>query len=212
MAETHPIHRMAKYIFEQVYQQAGIASVFTTVPNKRSLIIANDGGCAAEVGRISRATEVFKNLRVVPTPFYNLRGFAFSRKDRDLKIEKWEDLKGLRIAIRRGEIYAAEATKEFTPIKIGNYPAMFNLVENGGVDVAIGLWVSALDVLSKPENKFHIERSTGPLHEEPFYHLVHKDFPDLNMALNSVLMEWQKSGKLKQTVDAALEKLANGDI
>lgn len=211
-AEKHPIHRMARYVFEQIYQQAGIKAEFVAYPNKRSLLNANEGYCSAEIGRISRATEIFTNLRIVPTPFFRLRGFAYFKKGSGLEIDKWADLKDYRVAIRRGEIYATEGTKEFAPIEVGDYKSLFKLIENGRIDVAIGLWVSALNILSKPEVKFQIKRSATPLHEVPFYHLVHKDSSDLNNALNTVLIKWQKSGRLKREVDIALEKLANGDL
>ncbi len=212
MASKHPVHRVAQYVFKQVYQQAGINVIFSAFPNKRSLLRANEGLCTAEAGRVKRVTEIYENLRIVPTPLFNLRSFAFSKKGRGLKIEKWADLRDHSVAIRRGEIYVAEATKEFAPAEMRDYTTLFTLVENERVDVAIGHWVAALDVLSKPTSDFHVERSVVPLHEHPFYHLVHKDSSELNATLNSILIEWQNSGRLKQELELALEKLAKGKI
>lgn len=212
MAENHPIHRMAKFVLQKVYKQARIEAKYISYPSKRSLMLANTGVCAAEVGRISRATEIFTNLETVVTPIYNLRGYAFVKKNSGLEIEKWDDLKNYRVAVRRGEIYAAEGAKKFRPVEVGDYKTLFTLVENGRIDVAIGLWISALDILAKPGVDFNIQRSAIPLHDVPFYHLVHKDFKEISFALNIVLLEWQKNGRLKIEVDTALEKLANGTI
>jgi len=212
MAKGHPGHRVSRYVLERVYAEAGIDVEFIMLPNKRSLVTANNGGCAAEVSRIARVIRKFSNLELVPTPLRNIKAYAFKNIGANVSVANWGDLKGLKVAVVRGEVYAAEATKGLNPTIVDDYPALFRFLSARNIDVGVGLNVSVIDALSHTALRDKIEKLPTILAEEPVYHLVRKNFPQLNAKLNTVLSAWRKSGRLMALNKEAFRLLAANKI
>jgi polar amino acid transport system substrate-binding protein len=212
MVENFPGHIVSRYVLKHAYEQAGIPVVFLPLPNRRSLDHANTGICDGELARIAKATEKYSNLRVVPTQLRNIQAFAYKKKASSISVRSWEDLASLDIAIVRGELYAANYTKQYSPRVVKDYATLFRMLHSEGVDVAVGLRVSAIGALSLDARSDEIERLNDPLFEVPIYHLLHKDKQPLNDLLNSVLIDMQKTGRLEKLTNEGVAMLAAGKL
>jgi len=207
MANLISVHFMGNLILQEVYQNARIKVEFSPFPSNRSLIMANEGYCDGEVARIKQVTKKFKNLMIVPTPLLEIISYVYYRKGDVIKTTSWKDLKGKRVGIIRGEIYAEKATEGMNVETVPDYARLFQLLHIKRIDQAIGLSIPAFRALAIDPRSNVISRLPMPIFRAPLYHLLHKKNATLVAPLDKVLKAMEKDGRLERAQKRALNKL-----
>ncbi|HEY9080468.1 transporter substrate-binding domain-containing protein [Magnetovibrio sp.] len=208
--QTNAIHQIAADFIVEAYKRIGRNVEFVDLPNRRSLMLANEGDCDAETIRIADMGKTYPNLIAVPVIVTELQAVAFmghdDKTDHSL-INDWKDIQGLETAIINGEIYAERNTANMSVSKVRTYTQLFTMLEQGRIDVAIGIRRVGLVERSRnfPNASFHVHGA--PLLRAPMYHYIHRKNTHLLRPLTEVLNAMRASGELDALNAQALDRL-----
>jgi len=207
---ANSIHRIAADFIREAYKRIGHAVEFVKLPNRRSLIQANDGACDAETVRIGGLDKTYKNLISVPVAVTELHGVAFMRHHNGThppEINTWQDMKGLDIYFIRGEVYAERGTVDLGAKTVGTYNQLFTMLEQGRIDIGIGIeHVGQIELAHNfPNSSIHTHGE--PLLRAPLYHYIHRKNEHLLEPLSQVLQDMSASGELDTINAKALGRL-----
>ncbi|GLQ07003.1 substrate-binding periplasmic protein [Sneathiella chinensis] len=186
-----PLQERIRPGIQELYDRIGIEAEFMLLPSKRALVMTNAGELDAEIFRVAKAARRYPNLRRVPTEVTEFTGRAFFIKD--LQVDSWDALEGLRVGIVHGAVWAEEGTRGR---KVVRTETLFRLLErlvNGSVDVAISTHGSVMTMIetSYPDKGI---KYGAPLNRTPVYHYVHKDLEYLVPKLDQVIREMKREG------------------
>jgi len=205
---SNPIHRLAADFIVKAYKRIGFGVEFVNLPNRRSLIQANEGACDAETTRIGGMDQTFNNLIPIPVIVDHMQGVAFLKHGRDVHpraINSWEDLRGLQIYVVRGEVYAERGTADMGAG--GSYKQLFTMLEQGRIDIGIGIHHVGLVELAHnfPDSSIHTHGA--PLLNARMHHYIHHKNQHLLKDLTMVLEQMVESGELETIHAKALVRL-----
>mgnify|MGYP002265439382 CR=1 FL=1 len=207
---ANSIHRIATDFIREAYRRIGHDVEFVELLNRRSLIQANDGACDAETVRIGGLDTTYKNLIPVPIPVTELHGVAFMRHHDDThppEINTWQDMQGLDIYVIHGEVYAERGTANLGAGSVGTYKQLFTMLEQGRIDVGIGIKHVGLIELAQNFPNSSIHTHGAPLLSAPMYHYIHRKNRRLLKDLTRVLNGMAVSGELEIINAKALSRL-----
>lgn len=166
------------------YANMGVDASFLSLPGKRALEYSNSGKTDGEVFRIKTIDQKFTNLVRIPTPIMTFRGLAYSMKK--LAIDKWSDLKGLRIGVVRGVIWSAKGTRGLDAIQLDTNESLLRKLVSGGLDVIVSTSFSLDKVIEKHGDDVEIYKS-DPLTSFDVYHFLHQKHEYLLEAVDDEL-------------------------
>ena len=209
-ARNSPVHRLATEILKVAYARIGYQLTVEFLPTRRSLIAANAGSYDGEVGRISGVDREFSNLIPVPTPISSIEVVAFARKPSKF-IRTWEDLKGLRVGIVRGELYAERRKDQFHATLVDNYVQLFEVLLNDRVDVVVGIKLDAQITIARQFADQGIRQSGALLYASPLFHLLRRENSALLSKLDGALTRMRDSGEYQVLQKAAALRLVSLD-
>jgi ABC-type amino acid transport substrate-binding protein len=190
-----PDHRLIIQVVGEAYERLQIPVEFIEFPGKRSLYEANAGAVDADLSRIKEVEQEFTSLRRVPTPVFWFEATVFSKR-KDLKINGWDSLRGLRIGIMRGMVYAERGVKDFPKLTIVDKPIhLFKMLDSDRIDIAIFSDLNGLYII-KELKLTSIHALKPPLERILAYHYVHKKHEDLVPKLDSIFQEMKNSGQM----------------
>jgi len=200
---------IGKIILSAIYQELGLNIHITSYSGNRAQYEANSGQKAGEIMRIWSYGAENNNLIRVPTPYYSFVTSAFTRKNSAINISKASDLAGYKIARVRGVKHTNNITKNL--LEVSDSPsteAMFKLVQQGHVDIALTSHTDGIQLLKKLklENEIMVSESLANL---KLYHYIHKDHKSLVNKVDKVIKQLQSSGKLVQIIQAAEATVLN---
>jgi len=207
---ANSMHRIATDFIREAYRRIGHDVEFVKLPNRRSLIQANDGACDAETVRIGGLDKTYKNLIPVPVPVTELHGVVFMKHHRDTHlpdINTWQDMQGLDIYVIRGEVYAERGTANLGAGTVGTYKQLFTMLEQDRADVGIGIHHVGLVELARNFPNSTIHTHGAPLLSAPLYHYIHRKNRHLLKDLTRVLEDMAESGELEIINAKALSRL-----
>lgn len=191
-------HHHALASVKEAYRRANIAVTFVALPCKRSLAAANSGKVGGELARIAKATEIYSNLVRASSPSITIEGVIITKSiTRD--ISSWQDLKGLRIGIVRGEIYAEKGTEGMPRQLVNSYHQLLSKIDTGEFEVGVAVRRNWL--LEKQHPRFRdstLHQLGKPVFSAPLYHLLHKRHADLMPRLNKVFKQMWQSGEAQR--------------
>lgn len=189
------LHQIGARILEKVYTKAGIHFSWQALPTRRSLVEANAGAYDGEIARIPGASSQYPNLIAVPTPIMAIKGHVYTvNVKRDIR--SWQDLRGLHVAIVRGELYAEMGTKNTERTLVKDYRQLFQLLLNGRTDVVIGIDTEAEYNIAKYFPGKGIHSIGESVFSAPLHHLVNKKNADLIPRLNRIIRAMRDDGSL----------------
>ncbi|MCG8569205.1 MAG: transporter substrate-binding domain-containing protein [Spirochaetes bacterium] len=136
---------ISKAVLKEAYLRIGYEVEFIHYPPKRSLIEVNQGRVDGEVHRIQGMDEDFFNLIMIKHPI-NYVEITFFYTDKSLNLNDWNDLKELRIGIKRGIFIVEKNTRSFNREIVDDDKQLFLLLQNHRIDVI------AMDKLNGLEN------------------------------------------------------------
>jgi len=208
--QANAIHMIAADFIVEAYKRIGYDVEFINLPNRRSLMQANDGACDGETIRIGGLEKTYKNLIPVPVAVTQLQGVAFMKHHNDThlpEINTWQDMRGLQVYIIRGEIYAERGTADLNAGAVGTYKQLFTMLEQDRTDIGIGIHHVGLIELARNFPNSSIHTHGAPLLNAPMYHYIHRKNRRLLKDLTQVLNDMAASGELEVINAKALNRL-----
>lgn len=200
-----PDHTLIMRSAFEAYKRLNMSVEFVEFPGKRALEASNSGWVDAELSRIFEVGDKYPNLRRVPTPIFWFEATAFSKR-RDIKVQGWESLKGLRVGIMRGMLFSEKRVQGFPRVTVVNGPkSLFRMLEYDRVDVVIFSDLNGRFVLKDLGLKD--VKAISPGIETIFaYHYVHKKHEHLVPRLDAVFREMRDSGQFEKFRQEFLEQ------
>jgi len=185
---------ISEVITREAYRRIGIQVVIKKYPGERALRLANAGKVDGEVQRINGISANYHNLVQVYPAINYIEGAAFS-KTKDFKIAGWNSLKPYRLGYIRGIKFAERNTKEMDSTAVGDYPGLFQMINDKRLDVIISPRLNGL---------FQMKQLgiTGVLNLQPaimrfdLFHYLHQKHVKLVPKISAVFQAMQKAGEL----------------
>lgn len=200
-------HHFSKQIIVRAYHHIGIKVAFTEMPCRRSIELANRGIYDGEVGKIPGTSSSFSNLIAVESPIFMIEGVAFT-KSVSRKITSWDDLKGLKIGIVSGQLFAEQGTKGMKPVIASHFSQLVSLLVIDRIDIGIGLLQDyQLMKATETSTNQEIHMVGQPLFTAPLFHLIHKKHKSLVPRLTETLKTMWENGETTEIHQQTLEKL-----
>ena len=190
-------------IIHEISKRSNITIDYQVLPNKRSLIQANNGYVDGEGARILEINKYYPNLLPVPVQIHSINLIALT--NRQLTLTKPSDLSNYNVGVIRGMKIAVLMSEKNTPVSLFKAPdhtTLINMLSANRLDVIItnkmGLFTS-LDKIKKhklfmakepllsrslymqlhKKNKKYIpifEKAIESMHKDGTYQKIHDDF------------------------------------
>lgn len=199
-------HAIAKTVLREAYRHIGLTVRFNDLPGQRALEWANNGLTDGDAARIWGSEKKYPNLIPVKTPVVYFTGIAFAKHPIG-NIERWEDLKGMRIGIVRGIRYSVIGTRGMDPFPADDMTHLFTLLDKGRIEVAVAVLEAGKIEIEKHFKGKGIHSVGRPLHSAPLYHFINKRNKEIVPELDSVLREMTRTGEMERLWRQAVEEL-----
>ena len=191
-----PDHILIMRIMAKAYGELQIPVEFLEFPGKRALLQSSTGAVDAELSRVYEVGSAYPSLLRVPTPIFWFEPTAFSKKVK-FDLSGWESLKGYRIGIMRGMLYAEDGVRGFPRVElVGDPDRLFKFLDADRVDIVVfsdinGQYLIQTQKLTKI---FPLIPGLGRINA---YHYLHEKHRDLLSKLDQVLQKMKRSGELE---------------
>lgn len=184
------------------YEQLGIDLKIRKYPAERALRMANHGVSDGEVQRIDAIADTYTNLIRLSPPVNYLSATVFSGGIR-FKPDGWDSLNSYRTGIIRGIKFAELHTQGKNIYPVSSYRALFRMIENGRLDIAVAPRINGLHFIYSSGNT-EIIPLHPPLGRFPLYHYLHKRLKHLVTPVENTLQAMHRQGtidRVHQTIN-----------
>ncbi|BBE32083.1 ABC transporter substrate-binding protein [Tepiditoga spiralis] len=189
------------------FKNVGIKVEYGFFPWKRSYVLAENGSWDGSLGW-SRNEEREKSF-YYSDPVIELKDFLFYKKDKKIKFESYEDLRGKTIGIVIGYYYGKEFEKAqkagiFKVDQSTSDEINLKKLLAGRIDCTILTYDIAMDILKNKFKKEEIEQITNtkkPTKVSPYYLILNKkdkNNENIIKLFNKGLKQLKESGKYDQ--------------
>lgn len=202
--EGEQTHQIAREIIEEAYARIGISVTFLFVPGKRSLMMANNGRVDGDLARILGTETVYENLLPVPTRVLDFSAVAFTKRA-DITVNNWQELQGYRVGIIRGIRYSEIGTRGMNPRYADNMQHLFQLLDQGRVDVAIATIRAGMSEIAVHYPQGEIHQAGDVLHTEPLHHFLHRKHKEIIPLLDNALNEMTQTGIIRKIAEETFQ-------
>jgi len=187
----------SKEIVSQIYKRLGYDIIIDIYPAKRALKMSNSGLVDGELFRIKGLQQTYPNLRMVPTPLYELDALAISI-NLAVEVNNWQDLQPYKIGIMSGAEYAKKGAKGMDTHPANNYKELFNMLERKRVDVIVCIKPACLFELKKLKiNNINV---LGVVERMFVYHYLHRKHEKLVPLVDEQIIQMHKEGIIEKIV------------
>ncbi|MDF1882657.1 transporter substrate-binding domain-containing protein [Sulfurimonas sp. SAG-AH-194-C21] len=199
--------KIAKRILTKAYNKAGFSVEFVNNSLSVSLVETNKGLYDGETLRVKGIDKKYSNLIMVPVPIFSIDAAVFS-KDKNLKIQSFNDLKGKKFGIVKGVKFIEKATQNYKKIYKTNMQDAIESLASGEIDILVFPNFAATAIVYNKKYK-DIYRVTKSLKSLKLYHYVHKKNVDLVPILTSVLQEMKDKKEFLYIKNSVLQSIVN---
>ncbi|MEN8256910.1 MAG: transporter substrate-binding domain-containing protein [Thermodesulfobacteriota bacterium] len=196
---TGLFHKLVRDRIKVVYERAGLEAEFIPLPHNRSLLSAHDGAVDGDVGRVPSVEEKYPNLRRVNVKLMDLNGGVYTTR-KDIKAYNGDLLTNKKVGYVLGVRWVQKRMKGLEATKARDYPALFEMLIQGRIDIALATEASADAVMRELGDRAANIRKLQPfVFTAPIYHYVNKKneaiIPRLEKALSELIKEgyWDTS-------------------
>jgi polar amino acid transport system substrate-binding protein len=173
-----------------VYERAGLPVEFVPLPQKRSLYLAAEGSIDGDVGRISGLENHYPTMVRVDVKLMDFYGAAYVVKEAEIGQFCDELLDSKKVGALCGVVWAEKIMKGRCQEYVKTYEALFAMLLEGRIDIALSSRVSAVAVFSQDPRRYaRIERLEPLVFQTPFYHYLHMKNADIVPQLEKALRE-----------------------
>lgn len=201
-----PDHELIKRVVGKAYERLGVPVTFVEMPGKRALVESAKGALDGELSRVYQVGEDHPSLVRVPTPVFWFEPTVFTR-ELDFRVDGWQSLKGYRIGIERGMVYAERGTHGFPSVLSVDSPSsLFRLLELGRVDLVVYSDLNGIYMIHK-EGLTSIRALSPGIERIEAYHYLHKKHADLVPKLDKIFKSMHASGEIEAMRKEFLEEI-----
>lgn len=194
--EGSPGQDISALILDEAYASIGIEIEVLRFPGLRSLKTANEGLVDGELSRVKAFQSDYPNLVAVPVPANHLLGTAFSKIE-GFELRGWDSLRNYTIGITRGMKFAERGTAGMSVIVANRHKQLFQLLEEGRIDVAINPLVNGLVIIDRLGLE-GIRALEPPLVHIDLYHFLHKRHTALVPKIADAIRKMKASGRIDE--------------
>lgn len=196
---------VSEVIVREAYERIGYRVEITKYPPERALKLADSGRADGDVQRIDGLSEHYPNLIQLQPAINYIEGSVFTA-GKDISVDGWDSLRPYRIGLIRGIKFAELNTKGMDRHLVGNYPALFTMLDKGRFDLIVSprlngsyqlkrLHIEGIDLIEPPVARFDL------------YHYIHSSRADLGPKLEAVFQEMQATGELESIRERVIAEL-----
>ncbi len=179
--------QISEVIVRQAYRQLNIDIEIIPLPAERSIRVADSGELDGELYRISGMTRYYPNLQMIPVPVNYLEAAVFTLQPQQ-QISSWEQLKPLKVAVRRGVKFSERATQDMTVEIADSNHQLFQMLLAKRADVVVIAHLNGLELIKRKKLKGIYK--AGVIDRYPLYHYINNRhqrlIPAIQRALNYV--------------------------
>jgi ABC-type amino acid transport substrate-binding protein len=196
---------ISEVIVREAYERIGYRVEITRYPPERALKLADSGQADGDVQRIDGLSKHYPNLIQLQPAINYIEGSVFTA-GKDISVDGWDSLRPHRIGLIRGIKFAELNTEGMDRHFVGNYPALFTMLNKGRFDLIVSPRLNG----SYQLKRLQIE-GIGPV--EPavarfdLYHYIHTSRADLAPKLEAVFREMQATGELESIRERVIAEL-----
>ncbi|MGE4421843.1 MAG: substrate-binding periplasmic protein [Pseudodesulfovibrio sp.] len=173
-----------------VYARAGLPVEFVPLPQKRSLVQAVDGVIDGDAGRILGLEKRYPGLIRVDVRLTNIYGAAYVVGGQEIGPFRDGLLGVMKVGAVSGVVWAEKVMKGRPLEHVKTYEALFAMLMEGRIDIALGSRISAEKVLRDNARRYGRIRQLEPLvFQAPFYHYLNRKDADIVPKLEKALRE-----------------------
>ncbi|MDX1705999.1 hypothetical protein [Pseudidiomarina sp.] len=191
--EPSPLVNYVTAVLEEAYAELGIPLKYVEMPRQRSLVEANHGRIAGELGRLPGLEQTFSNLRRVDFPLFAFQLVLIADR-RECGVCSLDDIENL--AYIRGmqgiERLLEQQDYQRPVVQAVDLEQLFLLFDNKRVKAIILNNFEAQE-LGLRENRHLIE---VPFQSDIAYHYLHKNYADLIPKLEVILHRMHDEGRV----------------
>jgi len=199
---------MLDLLVKEAFRRIGLDAEIVFNPTGRSLSDVNEGLADGELNRIEGMEKNFPNLVMVPEPNMVMDFVAFSKKD--LSIDGWDSIRGLRVGVVKGWKILEENTSGFPEVTlVPSETELFNMLDKDRIDIAL------YDKLTGYE-QIHLRGFEGMHHLEPplasrnMHLYLHNSHGNLAESLAEALRSMKEDGTYDRIVSETTAHLMVG--
>ncbi len=193
-------------LVKELGKRIGHEVEFVRQPPARALFSANEGVSDVELPRIAGMEKKYPNLVMVGENIIDYNFVAFMRGPDSEQIQSWGDLKELRIGYLHGwKIFENNVPSEATVDKLNKPNLLFDMLENGRIDVALYESYAGWNNL-RAHGHTGIHECKTPLAVKPMYMYFHKAHADLVPRASKALRQMKADGTYDKIKEQTLGK------
>lgn len=202
--QNSPFNKISKEILTEAYKKIDVDVNFQAVPSLRSLVMSDEGKIDGEMHRILGIEKKFLNLIRIPISINKINVVVFT-KNKDIIINKIDDLKHYKIGIRRGVQFAENISYGMNVYKLEKIDQLFNMLQLGRIDIAIETSFAGIKTIKKL-NLDGIHISETPILTKKLYHYLNKKHKEIIPLITKSLKEMEKNNIIQDKYEEKLKK------
>ena len=200
------VQEISEHVLRAAYKRLGIEIEVKELPARRAIVLANTGGVDGELSRISGIDKKFTSLIPVRVPINFIEGVVLS-KDKPVKVDGWNSIRHMKVAIRRGVVFTEKGTKGMDVQVLNSWQSALAALQSDRADVVVIPRTLAAKILLQYEPK-NIIVNEPPIVSMPLFHYLHNKRSAVVPLLERVLNEMQAEGEIERIISESRKSLA----
>ncbi len=199
---------ISEVITREAYNRIGITVKIKKYPGERALRLANAGKVDGEVQRINGIAANYHNLVQVFPAINYIEGAAFSAT-KEFEVAGWRSLKPYRLGYIRGIKFAERNTKEMDSTAVGDYPGLFQMLNDKRLEVIISPRLNGLYQM-KQLGVRKVRELKPAIMRFDLFHYLHQKHVKLVPKISTVFKTMERAGELaairKHVIDVLMAR------
>ncbi len=191
---------VSQEILTEAYRRIGYKTRYFDYPGRRSLIEVSGGRIDGELFRIKGMEKKYPNLIMIPVPVNEIQSMVIT-KNKDIKVNGWESLRGYKAGVLRGIKYSEEATSFLERIIVESNSELFSLLDKDLIDFFVFNKASALKTFKEQRfDDFHIVEP--PIARYKLYHYLNSRHAELAQRVTKTLKDMKNEGIMDKVIES----------
>ena len=191
---------VGKKVLAEAYNRIGKTVNYHQLPAERALISTNKGNTDGELFRIDGINKRYPNLIQIPVSYISDEVAVFSKLV--FPVDGWQSLSGFSTAVRRGDKFVEDKTRNMKRHFVSQDVHMFKMLESDRVQVVIASRWDGLEYIRGIGSKT-IKALSPSIVTNPMYHYVHHKHAELVPQLTIAIQAMHEDGTIETLLDEA---------
>ena len=189
-----------KSIVKEAYSRIGISIEFRQLPGERAIVDTNKGVTDAELFRIDKINLRYPNLIQIPVSYIPDEVAVFSKMD--IKVDGWQSLTEYSTAVRRGDKFIEDKTRDMERYFVTQDLHLFRMLESDRVQVVVASRWDGLEYI-RDIGSTTIKALSPSLVTNPLYHYLHNKHAEVVPLLADAIQSMHEDGTIERILKEA---------